>query len=335
MKKAAAPALTESLPPNFEAYENAFEALAEEAIRNPDDEDLLEQIWLCVEMTEKYRDSRALHETILDLNPYAHLAWHNLGFACRNLGLLDDALEAFEYSYITNPQFDAGYREYGALAFEQKLFREALQCYREMLEHIGEESDIFVRIGECYFALGDAKFARAMYEKALKLDPHDANAYFRLGEYCVKQKEYFHALEWFSEAVKKETRRDDFHATLAQVYYSLGKEDDAVEHAWKAVEIAPDDQLHWSELARLLTAFGRADEALDILEQAFENAIERNELFYCRSACLFLTGERKKAIRQLRKALTTDFSRHRALFRVAPTLESDADVRKLIDNFPK
>ncbi|MFN4256535.1 MAG: tetratricopeptide repeat protein [Saprospiraceae bacterium] len=316
-----------------EEYGKMFDALAEAAIRQPDNEDILEQIWMCVEINGNYKDSLALHETILDIHPYSYYAWHNLGHAHRNLGNPEGAMEAFEFAFISNPQFEAGYREFAALAFEAGLFRTALYCYQEMLERLGEEADTLIRIGECYNRIGDPKIARAMYEKALKINPFNAEAYFRIGECLAGQKEYRNALKWLREAIRNEDRREDFHAALAEVYYSLEKTDEAIEHAWKAVEIAPDEQRHWAQVAKLFMATGQPEEALEVLDSALENVVQRNELLYCRSACLFLIGDRRRAFRQLRQALTADFSGHQSLFHLAPALVNDSDVHKLIQRF--
>jgi tetratricopeptide (TPR) repeat protein len=317
----------------MEEYGKMYDVLAEIAIRQPDNEDVLEQIWMCVEINQNYADSRALHETVLDRNPYSHYAWHNLGFACLNLGDTDAALDAFEYAFITDPYFEAGYKEYGSLAFQKGFFKQALLAYLEMIEYLGEDSDAFVRIGECYAKLGEVSIALSMYEKALKLDPFNADAYFRTGECYAEGNNYNQAIKWVRQAIQHSKRREEFHALLAKMYGCVGKQEEALEHYWKAVEFAPEEQSYWINVTNQYLLRGEVEEALDTLEQAFENCIERNELLYCRAACHFLHGEKQVASRNLRKALKTAAAALEILFTLAPTLREHADVKKILATF--
>jgi tetratricopeptide (TPR) repeat protein len=317
----------------MEEYGKMYDVLAEIAIRQPDNEDVLEQIWMCVEINQNYADSRALHETVLDRSPYSYYAWHNLGFACLNLGDSDSALEAFEYAFITNPIFEAGYKEYGSLAFEKGLYKQALNAYKEMTECLGEDSDSFVRIGECYAKLGEMNTALSMYKKALQSDPYNADAYFRTGECYAESNNYQQAIKWVRDAIQHSKRREEFHALLAKLYTYVGKKAEALEHYWKAVEFAPEEQQFWMNVTHQYILQGELNEALDTLEQAFENSIERNQLLYCRAACLFLNGEKIGARRNLRKALKTDATALETLYNMAPSLREHPDVKKIVNIF--
>jgi tetratricopeptide (TPR) repeat protein len=319
----------------MEEYGKMYDVLAEIAIRQPDNEDVLEQIWMCVEINENYADSRALHETVLDRNPYSYYAWHNLGFACLNLGDTDAALEAFEYAFITNPIFEAGYKEYGSLAFEKGLFKQALLAYQEMTEFLGEDSDSYVRIGECYAKLGDMNIALGMYEKALKSDPYNANAYFKKGECYAEGNNYHQAIKWVRQAIQYSKRQEEYHALLAKMYTFVGKKEDALEHYWKAVEFAPEVQQYWVNVTLQYILQGEVEEAIDTLEQAFENSIERNHLLYCRAACYFLNGDKIVARRYLKKALKTDISALETLYLMAPSLREHPDVTKIVGTISK
>jgi tetratricopeptide (TPR) repeat protein len=317
----------------MEEYGKMYDVLAEIAIRQPDNEDVLEQIWMCVEINQNYADSRALHETVLDRSPYSHYAWHNLGFACLNLGDTDAALDAFEYSFITYPDFEAGYKEYGSLAFSKGLYKQALRAYLEMIDYLGEDSNSFLRLGECYAKLGEPTVALSMYDKSLKLDPFNADAYFRKGECFAESNNYNQAIKWVRQAIQHSNRREEFHALLAKLYSFVGKKADALEHYWKAVEFAPEEQIFWMNVTHQYLLQGEVEEALGTLEQAFENSIERNKLLYCRAACHFLNGEKQVAAKNLRKALKTDASVVETLFSMAPTLREHPDVKKILATF--
>lgn len=313
-------------------YAEMFNILKNLLLRDPCNENALDQMWVSVELSGKYAESRDLHLQLLELNAYSGKAWHNLGFAYLNLEMETEALEAFEYAFISNPWFESAYREYAGLAFRKGMYRQALQCYQEMAENIEADSDLLVRMGECYEKLGDVKIAKAMYQKSLGLDPYNADAYFRFGACLAIEKDYSKAEKLLREAIRNEDRREEFHVALAEVYNCLGKHTAALNHYNKAVELAPDEGQYWAQLARFLMASGAAEKALEVLEEGMTYSFEA-DLLYCRSACLFLIGCRTEALDQLAEALSEDFGGHIALFNWAPSLQEDHDILELINTF--
>lgn len=309
-----------------------FALLRERAFREPNNPDLFRQLLLCTELTGNHADSRALYTDLLDEHPYCSFAWYNLGWACAQLNDPEEALEAFEYAYITQPFFQEAYRACAELASKRGLYQRALQCYTEMHAHAGADSDVLVRMAECYRLLGNIRQAKNCCRQALQLDPEQADAFFQLGACHTAEKNYSRAAWWLREAIRINDRREEFHSLLAVVYGFLGKPRSVKLHLWKAVELAPDESLNWLRLAEFLLFAGALEEAAEVLEQALENSVSV-DLLYCNAACLFLTGQRGAAFNTLLEALATDGSRYTDIFRWAPALREDAEVLGLLSSY--
>jgi len=309
-----------------------FALLRERAFRETNNRDLFRRLHFCMELTGNHSESRALYEEILDQHPYCSYAWHNLGWACMQLEAHDDALEAFEYAYITMPFFEEAYRAYADLAVQRGLYRRALQCYTEMSANVEADSEVLVRTGECHRRLGETGVAKKLCRQALQLDPYNAEAYYQLGACFAAEKEYRTAARWLREAIRTEERREEFHSALALVYNCLGQSKKALGHYWKAVEIAPEEPASWLQLAEFLILAGEMNEALEVLEQALEHSTGA-DLLYCNAACLFLSGDRDSAVQTLRQALATDASRQTSIYRWAPALRDDAEITGLLNSF--
>lgn len=309
-----------------------FALLRERAFRETGNRDLYRRLLLCMELSGNHTESRLLYEEILNQHPYCSYAWFNLGWACVQLEAQEDALEAFEYAYITMPCFEEAYRAFGDLAFERGLYRRALQCYTEMTAHAEADSETLVRMAECRIQLGEIDAAKKLCREALQLDPYHAEAFYQLGASYSAEQDYRKAARWFREAIRTEDRREEFHSALASVYNYLGQSQKALGHFWRAVELAPEAANAWLQLAEFLMVAGDMTQALDVLEQALENSTGV-ELLYCSAACKFLSGRRIEAVSTLQQALEADSSRQASIFRWAPTLRDDAEIRGLLESF--
>ena len=309
-----------------------FALLRERAFREPNNRELFRQLLLCMELTGNYPESRELYEEILEQHPYCSYAWYNLGWACVSLSAPDEALEAFEYAYITMPVFEEAYRAYIELAFERGFYRRVLHCYTEMQAQVDIDSEILARTAECHRRLGETRMAKKICRQVLQSDPYCAEAYYQLGACFALEKDYRAAARWMREAIRTEEQREEFHSALAAVYGYLGQPEKALGHFWRAVEIAPEESEFWLQLADYLIHTGEMTQAREVLEQALENAYGA-DLLYCSAACQLLAGDRDSGVFTLQQALAADASRQTSIYRWAPALRDDAEITGLLNSF--
>ena len=312
----------------FEQLKNVcqrFRHLQNTLLDEPENEEALEQLWLCVEVSGEHEESVRLHEHLIDLNPYSWRAWFNLGTAYEGLEEHDAALEAYEYAYLIRPDFKLAYEAFASLAFREEKFKFALRAYQEMSERVEPEATTFVRIGECYEKMGDLRIACAFYKQAIGQDAACAEANFRLGECFLIEKKVELAADYFKKAVDLKKESDEYHAALAEVYVLLDDVRNAKRHFKKATNLAPDETKTWIQFASFLMQRGEFDGAFEVLEDAELNSFGI-ELTYCRAACLFLMKNRADAFDALGDALADDFEMHDSLFDLAPSLLNDSEV---------
>lgn len=309
-----------------------FALLRERAFREPNNRELFRQLLFCMELTGNYPESRELYEAILEQHPYCSYAWYNLGWTCLPLNAPDEALEAFEYAYITMPAMEEAYRAYAELAVEQGLYRQALRCYAEMQGHIAADSETLARIAECHFSLGETAKAKKICRQILQTDPHCAGAYYQLGACFATEKDYRTAARWLREAIRINECQEEFHSALAVTYQQLGQSEKALIHYWRAVEIAPEKSAAWLQVADFLIHAGEMTQAREVLEQALENT-SGADLLYCSAACQLLAGDRDSGVLTLQQALAADASRHSSIYRWAPALRDDAEITGLLNNY--
>lgn len=315
-----------------EEYERMFYALRAALQADLANQDALEKLGLCMELSRKYKESIPLYEEVLDHNPYAYLAWYNLGHAHAYFSNYEEAIEAYEFAIAINERYEFAYRDCADLCFELKQFPKALRYYLEIAELSEPDSELMLHIGQCYQETEHKDLAREYYQKAVQLDVFNDEAYYAAGQACALEEKWKQALRFYKRAIKIDTHREEYHAAIGWAYHRLGLTEDADHHYREAIELASEESRYWLEYAGVLLETDRLEEALELLEEASELTTE-SELLYCRIACLFGAGKRQEALYWLGEALAEAFDKHRCLFDWAPGLENDPQVMALIASY--
>jgi tetratricopeptide (TPR) repeat protein len=315
-----------------EAHEQMYHALALAVAQDPSNAEALMRLGQCVELCRKYEESLALHDDLLEKDAYCAVAWYNLGQAHASLGNYPEAIQAFEYAYLIDENYEEACRECANLCLEFGKYDKALKLFEALLEQPDPESDICVSIGQCLFHQGKHQSAIAFYRHAIELDPLNDEAYFYLGECYLSIEEWYAAAMALDKAIEIEDKREEYYGALAHAYYGMDDLDKAQECFWLAIESSPEDHQYWLKLAIFLLDTERPDEAVEVLEQAEDTAVGA-ELLYARVACLLAMGRRQESFSCLIEALQDDFDAHRLLFEILPELEQDAAMLALIATY--
>lgn len=66
-------------------------------------------------------------------------------------------------------------------AYQNQQFQQAAELYKQILSQGYENKAVYYNLGNCYYRLNEIGQAILYYEKALKLDPNDADVKYNLG----------------------------------------------------------------------------------------------------------------------------------------------------------
>jgi TolB-like protein/cytochrome c-type biogenesis protein CcmH/NrfG len=194
--------------------------------------------------------------------------------------------------------------------------------------------------------------ARAMFERAIELDPRFAAAYAILS-YC-------HWRDWFNqwsedpqnleqafEAAKKSVNLDESlplaRAFLAWAYLWKGHHEQAIAEARWATSLDPNFAEGYARLGEILSLAGRPEEGIDLIKKAMrlDPHFPPNYLIYLGHA-YFAMGKYKEAILAMKRSLTgnPDFLHpHRTLAvifsELGRTEEAQAEVAEILRINPR
>lgn len=310
-------------------YDSMFTSWKQTLMLNPTHEEALERIWICVEMSRKFKESIELCNHIINQDPYCYMAWYNLGHAHTYYGNYEEAIEAYEYAFIINNTFEWAYRDCAELCMEIQNYAKALDCYEEVLTHIQPDGELLFKIGQCYYNMGKIEIAQQFYIRSIKLDEINDEVYFHLGECWAKLGNWQKAIHYYKRAIEIEDKREDYYACLAEIYIKLERYEKAFHYFDRAVELGPEQADIWVKFATFLIEMNAYEEALDILLDANEHAIG-TEILYCKAACLFQLKQESDALDVLGEALEEDFKMHSILFKYLPELKTNKKVKAII-----
>ncbi len=314
-------------------YERAFYTLQESILKNTRNQKALERIWFNVECNRRHEKSLNFHKEIIEIDPYSSWAWFNLGHAYYFQHDYQKAIEAFEYAFLIDENFDFAYRDCAEVCMTIQDYNKALQCYLELTEHRVADPDILQKIGECYLVLCEYSKAKIYLLRAVNIDPQNDEALFFVGQCFANEGQIGSAVHFYKKAIELEDQREDYLSALANAYYKLGIYRKIPMLFNKVIELAPHESQYWYQYACFLIKRGKINEAIFLLNSA-EKEASGTELLFCKAAALFLTHQNlDEAYSLLEEALLDNYKMYPILFELAPHLTRHRKLQAMIIYF--
>lgn len=313
-------------------YDSMFDVLKDALILNPVRMDLLEKMWMAVEFSKKYAESVRFHDQLIELEPYNAYAWYNLGHAYSCQMEYQKSIDALEYSFLIDPEFEMGYKDCAELCMQTCQFEKAYEIYKEELDLFGADSDLLACLGECCIELQMHQEARHHLMKASRLDPYNDEVHYLLGRCATVDQRWKDAIRYYQKALDIEDRREEYFAGIAEAFAHTREITKADYYFRKATEAGPEQLVFWLQHARFLMDIKASSEALLILEEAEYHTVGV-ELTYCKAACLYRLELFDQALNVLEEALREDVCMKDLLFEYAPELKKEERVQSMIKYF--
>jgi adenylate cyclase len=151
----------------------------------------------------------------------------------------------------------------------------------EAVRAAGKAVELSPDLADAHLALGAAlrlshdPGAAAEYERAVELNPHDANVHYRFAKFLVLEGEKRRAIEHYERAFA--LAPDDYRYVVytLQEYQALGDKEgerSALERAWPVIEhhlkVNPDDVRAMGHGSGVLALLGRSDDCHEFIDRA-------------------------------------------------------------------
>lgn len=214
------------------------------------------------------------------LRPRSAEAQNALGEAHHNFGETQLAEQAFETAVSLDPKFAQAQVNLGLVLLEQGKFDQAaprLDQAAKLMGHSAEAAYPHYLRAKVYSARNQPGDAIKELNEAVLLRPGFAQAWSDLGQARKENLDDNGALPAFERAVKLNPSDEVAQYRLGAEYLHLQKPHDAVEHLEQAYRLNPRDQSALNALQTALRQDGKVEEANRIKEQLAELLRKRDE----------------------------------------------------------
>ncbi|KZV68951.1 TPR-like protein [Peniophora sp. CONT] len=141
---------------------------------------------------------------------------------------------------------------------------------------------------------GDVQAAKELYQRSVEIK-RNAGSLFNLGVTHYHLKEFDEAISAWKESIELQPSSADAHTNLANAYVisPVPRADLALRHLQIAHSLAPEDAEIAFNLAAVLEACGRLEDALTYYKLSKENGVDRAEM-HVRNVSAKILGQRMK-----------------------------------------
>jgi len=248
---------------------------AREAIRaRPDDADAHSSLAFSLEAQGTLVSAIAEYRTVLRLLPDSAPTHDNLGVALESQGKLEEAIVEHRTAIRLQPDFALAHNNLGSALDRQGKPEEAINEYRTAIRLQPDFALAHNSLGSALDRQGKREEAIAEYRTVLRLLPNDAYAHNILAWALAthlnpNRRQPAEALEHARKAVALAPKDGNFHNTLALAEYRAGHWAESRAASERAIELIKGaDASNWFFLAMALWQQGENDRARTFFDKA-------------------------------------------------------------------
>jgi tetratricopeptide (TPR) repeat protein len=187
--------------------------------------------------------------------------------------------------------------------FQQGQVDDAIAQYQRAMAIQPNDAQAHYNLGLVYFRQGWMDEAIAQYQTALAIQPDYANAHNNLGLIYSRLGRMDEAIAQYQTALTITPNVADVHYNLGNALLRRGRTDDAIAQYQKALVIDPDDAKARSNLGGALLQQGRMDEAITQYQTVLAITPDPADAHYNLGNALLQRGRMDEAIAQYQTAL--------------------------------
>lgn len=318
-----------------EAYEDVFYTLKRVLEIDYRSDEALHKISFWTNFTKLFDEGIALHQYIVNEDPYNALAWFNLGAAFQGKKEYLSAIDAYEFCIVIDPKFEFAYRNLADAFIRLKWYKKAIRALNKHMELTKPEDVIYEALGLSYEKLKLYAQARHYYILATDLDPADEELHYKIGTLYGKDQKWETALKHFERALSLNKEHVKSLQGLGAALLKLEDFEMGFAFLKKATTIKIKNITPWLKYIKELIRHEAFEEAMDAIEEAYYHIGDHIDLLYLDATNHFGLGKAKEGMIILENALAIDDKKSRMVFNLIPDLRQRSSIVQLISKYKK
>ena len=307
----------------------AMEYLKESVLLWPDNQIAQTQISKLMLSDKTLEENESFIDTVLDINPFAYQFWYCKGKIYNKRGEYQEALEAFDFAYVSCEQYLPAIEAKLELFLEAERYEYALQELIIIIEDFEPSVYHYIKTASCFRLLGKSDKARQILHFALEIYPDEEDLFYELSLIEIEEDDYSLALDFILQAINLNDANEDFHMTAAMIYERLDKYVLAETHLKESLSLDNTNQENWLRLCGYSFDIGDYETCLEVISESKEH-IYSNKIEVLEAAIYFERNERSTAFDILNKVIEEDIHSVNEIFMYIPTLENDVEINALL-----
>lgn len=195
-----------------------------------------------------------------------------------------------------------------------KQYQCVLDTYHEILELNAESAEADMLAGEALDQMQNHQGAMDQFRAAVKADPKTPNAHFGLGYLLWTQDQFEEAAKEFQAELTNVPDNAQALAYLADTDIHLGKQDEALPLAEKAVQIDPSIEKGHVDLGILYADRGRQDDAVKEFKAAIKLSPNDQDPHWRLARLYQALGKQQEAKAEFEKTKTLHKAEQESIF---------------------
>ena len=164
-------------------------------------------------------------------------SYYKISELLNNLSQKDGAITMLNNLLKIKPDYYKASRLLGELLIENKMFKEALNVYKEAMVYRSNDYEIYYYMGIVHTNLNDFKNAKIAYEKASQINHLQYKSKYYLGKISMMYNDVNLAEKYFVEALSGEEVEAWSYYQLARIYMIKSDKEKAIIFLNKAIEL--------------------------------------------------------------------------------------------------
>jgi len=239
-----------------------------------------------------------------ELEPNIPETYANVGSAYYQLKKDDEAIFYYQKALAIKSDLVGVYWNLGKIYQHQAKVDEAVENWEKAfaIQPNLVDDNFHFCLGNTLFKMGKREAAVRSYQRAIALNPNNAEAYGNLAHLYSQQKNRDEAIKYYQKALKLDPKLHGLHYQLGNNYLLKGKNDEAILSFREALKYNPSYADIYANLAGAYASKGLLPEAIENYQQALVYKPNWAEI-YCRIGHIIKQEKHGEAIALFEKAV--------------------------------
>lgn len=224
----------------------------------------------CQGRGKDWEASRAALEKAIRLQPVFPEAHNNLGMACKELGLREEAVRCYQTALAQDPAMADPCVNLGRFAEDAGDLEQAFNWLTKALQVEPSNPQAHFAMGNFLVKMGREQEGASHLRQAVTLKPDFAEALNNLGNVLLSLKRHGEGLEAFQKAIATRPDYHEAYANLGNLHREAKYPDLAEEALLQSIRLKPDFAAAHSNLGNAYFDQGKIDQAI----QSYKKGID-------------------------------------------------------------